>query len=150
VRGIRERGVVVSVDENGATIRIAPASEEHCSSCGACGAAGPSGTRMLEVPGSDDLTAGTEVLVETAPVSHAFASVMLLFVPLVGLVAGAILGALLGPDLGLVGEAGPILGGLFVLVLSYVGVVALDRGIRRRRGGLHPRVVAVLDPQIGA
>ena len=143
MRGVREEGVVLTVDARGASIRIAPASEERCASCGACGSSGPSGTRVLEVPGTEGLTAGARVVVETAPVPRALAGLLLLFAPLLGALAGAIVGVRLGPAVGLEGEAGPIVGGLVGLVAVYVGVTIVDRAIRRRRGGLRPRIVSV-------
>jgi sigma-E factor negative regulatory protein RseC len=141
--GVREKGVVVSVDAEGATVRITPESGEHCAACGACGETGSGGTRMLRVREVEGLVPGAEVVVETAAVSHLSASLLLLLVPLLGLLVGAMLGRWLGPSLGLHVDLGPVLGGLLLLLLTYLGVTALDRRIRRRRGSLRPRI---LDP----
>jgi positive regulator of sigma E activity len=83
------------------------------------------------------------VVVETAPVSVLSASLLLLLVPLIGLIVGATLGSALGPDLGLGEESGPILGGLLLMAVAYLGVSGVDRRIRRRSGGTGARIVEV-------
>lgn len=141
--GIREQGVVVAVDATGASVRIRPESEEHCASCGACGSGDRSGARVLRVPATEDLATGTRVVIQTAPVSVFSASLLLLLVPLVGLILGSILGQVLAPGFGLDSETGAVVGGISLLVLTYLAVTRMDRRIRARRGPLGPRIVEV-------
>lgn len=140
MKGIREPGIVVSIQGPRASIRIRPVSPEACAGCGSCGHADGDGARILEIATTEALEVGDQVLVETAPVGRASASALLLLVPLLGLLGGAIAGQALGPRLGVDGETGAIVAGLLSLVVVYAGVVLLDRRIRRRHGG-GPRIV---------
>jgi positive regulator of sigma E activity len=148
VGGIRETGVVVEVTGDRVSIRIRPESPDACASCGGCGCVAADGSRRLEIHGRRDLVLGDRVVVQTSPVSHLAASLLLLLVPMLGLLLGAITGHLLGPRLGLESETGAILGGLGLLTLGFLAVVALDRSIRRRTGDAGPHVVEVLERRI--
>ncbi len=148
MKGIREPGIVVALRGPRASIRIQPVSEEACAGCGSCGRADAKGARLLEISTGETLEVGDRVLVETAPVGRLSASLLLLLVPLLGLLTGAFAGQALGQKVGLEAETGAILGGLSALTLSYVVVTVADRRIRRRRGGVGPRIIP--DPRESA
>ncbi len=143
MKGIRESGIVVALNGDRASIRIRPASEDACANCGSCGQADAEGARILETAAAADLAVGDRVLVETAPINRVAASLLLLLVPLLGLLAGAIAGQAGGPGVGIEAETGAILGGLGALVVTYAAVTGFDRWIRKRRGDLGPRIISI-------
>lgn len=142
MKGIREPGIVVALEGGRASIRIRPASEDACAQCGSCGHADAKGAKLLETAAAAGLTVGDRVLVEIAPVNRIAASLLLLLVPLLGLITGAVAGQIAGPGLGVEAETGAILGGLTALVATYAAVTWIDRMIRQRRGDPGPRIIS--------
>jgi len=141
VKVVRESGTVVAVDDRTVRIRITPASEEACAACGGCSCAGS--TRLLETAAVPGLSVGDRVRVESAPTGRVTASLLLLGVPLLGLLGGAVVGEATGDRLGLGAEGGAVLLGLASLVFSYAIVALVDRRLRRRSGRPRPRIVVV-------
>ena len=141
MRVVRESGTVVAVDDRIVRIRISPASEEACATCGGCSGAGA--TRLLETAAVPGLAVGDRVRVESAPTGTAAASLLLLLVPLLGLLAGAIVGQATGDRLGLGAEGGAIVLGLATLAIAYSVVALVDRKLRRRSGRMRPRIVVI-------
>jgi len=135
---MRERGTVVAVEGRRARVRMQPGAD--CGKCCACAAFGGGDERELEVETDQALAVGAGVVVEVDQGSP-WLSVFLLFgLPLLGLVAGVVVGARWGQ-----GDAMPLLLGLGFLVLLFAVAALIDKAVVRKRQK-PPAIVEVLGP----
>ncbi len=140
---VREVGTVESVGEGKVVAVVREQKGGACARCGAC-SFGSDGVGRMEVECEEEVKAGDEVVIELG-IPSAYAGILFLFVlPLVGLVAGGLMGEALGGAFGAVGKVESLL----PVVL---GVVGFGGGLfggyvveRRLKGRMpEPRVVEV-------
>ena len=135
-----EKGVVVSVKGNEATVQLEPT--PSCSSCGLCHR-DSAGKMLIEVEAAAGLEAGQRVLVDGLGTTWR-ASILLFLVPLVDLIIGLILGQFVAIG-GLSHEASSAIFGLAFFAASLAGAIFLDRRLARTASNRRPHIVMVLD-----
>jgi len=117
-----ERALVVAVDGGKATVELAP--HEGCGSCGLCLAAGKK--MRLALDAVDGVQPGQTVIVAIDR-SVSLRSVFLLFgLPLLGLVAGAVIGQVL-PVPGVAPDASSLLYAVVLMMAALLAAVLYDR-----------------------
>jgi len=133
---MREVGTVCSVSGDTAKVAIRPG--DRCGQCGGCAEDG-SGRMALTVRAPRPVKAGDQVVVEFGPRHLTWGIVVAFVVPMIGLVAGVLLGqarpwARLGKDLS------SALYGFALLVASFGTAAAVDR-LFGKRAWPPPRIV---------
>jgi positive regulator of sigma E activity len=137
---MREEGTVVGVQGHLVRVRMKPGPD--CGTCCACSVLG-GGQRELEFPTDKPVSAGDRVLVDIGPTSSLLSTLLLFVLPLIGLVAGVIIGDQWRP-LGSRESSSLVLGfGLVALLYAFAAI--LDRAWLRKRQP-QPTIVEVLPP----
>jgi len=135
---MREKGTVIGV--NGTTARVRMDAGPKCESCCACAAVG--GAHELDVTTPEPLDVGTRVLVDVHVPNATLGALLVFGLPLLGLVAGVVVGHQWRP-FGLGGDADGLALGFGLLVALMAAAAAIDKYIVRARCPA-PTVVQVL------
>lgn len=128
----RETGVVVDVDVAGLVhVRIDRADAcAHCESKGACHALGGANkTITLKVPNTVSAQVGDHVVVALPEVSVIKASAAIYLLPALTLMAGALLGAAVGPRWDIDPNGGALAGVVLGLALGLGALRLIGRGL---------------------
>jgi positive regulator of sigma E activity len=146
VIAMRERGVVIDVQDGRALIEVTPAA--GCgTNCSCCAVDGRPGLRRVELDAPAGVLRGALVTLEVSAGQMLAISTLVFLGPLVCLVAGLLVSR---PLLGALGvridaEHGMMLVGAVAFFAGLAGALLVSR--RRRRGGwLVPRIVEVINP----
>jgi sigma-E factor negative regulatory protein RseC len=127
-----EHGLVIDTDDGIARVSLDRSAD--CAKCNAC-CIGKDRNMFAEVDNTVDAKKGDHVIVEVSDRQAVKAVLLTLGLPLLVLVAGAIVFSSLAQGMGF-GDSGEIIGGLagFVLmVLVFIGIRRYDQRIRKRR-----------------
>jgi len=140
--GMIERGVVRAVTEGTAEVEVTPAFAEACASCGIC-AGGPE-RRILVLESAEGLEPGARVVIELETPPELKSAVIVFFLPVVALLAGAVVGARVPGWLSL--EAAQetwfaVMGAALFFGVAFLGVRAYDRAVSTR--SRRPRIVRI-------
>ena len=138
---MRETGTVVEMAGHVARVQVEQG--PHCGSCCACSALS-GGSAELEVPTDTTLEVGSRVVVEIPEQSSWVSSLLLFGLPLVGLVAGVVVGQEWQP-FGLGSNGAALILGFGLLVVLFAVSAAIDRAFVRKRQP-QPSIVQVLSP----
>jgi len=143
---MRERGVVINVTGGRALIEVTPA--EGCGkSCSCSAVEGNARLRRIELEAPDGVRPGSLVTLEVDSGQVLASSAVVFLVPLVLLMAGAIVSKPLLAPLGLrmSPDAGMLLCGAVGFLVGLAGAILFSRR-GARRGWLKPRIVEVVNP----
>lgn len=140
---ITERGVIESVEGGKAVVRVqrgtSCASCEHRAACHL-----DSGKPLfIEVENELEATAGDWVEISLPTRSLLKLSFLVYFVPVLTLVAGALLGAEWAEPFGLSATVGSLVAGGLALVVSFTLLRRFDRSVRRKPH-YHPRMSRIV------
>ena len=138
---MRETGTVVEMAGHVARVQVEQG--PHCGSCCACSALS-GGSAELDVPTDTTLEVGSRVVVEIPEQSSWVSSLLLFGLPLVGLVAGVVVGQEWQP-FGLGSNGAALILGFGLLVVLFAVSAAIDRAFVRKRQP-QPSIVQVLSP----
>ena len=138
---MRETGTVVEMAGHVARVQVEQG--PHCGSCCACSALS-GGSAELDVPTDTTLEVGSRVVVEIPEQSSWVSSLLLFCLPLVGLVAGVVVGQEWQP-FGWSSNAAALTLGFGLLVVLFAVSAAIDRAFVRKRQP-QPSIVQVLSP----
>jgi positive regulator of sigma E activity len=142
--GETETGRVLEVAGETARVEVRPESVEACAGCRLC--RDGEGGHYLELPAPPGLEQGQVVLVELPAGDDLRAAIVVFLLPVVALIAGAILGSMFPawlsrPELGQTFCAA--VGAGFCVGLAILVVRGYDRRYRKRVPG--PRIVKVIE-----
>jgi sigma-E factor negative regulatory protein RseC len=146
---MEELGVVTELKANGlASVR--PARSEACGSCsceGACQVLGGGGERKITAINRAGATVGDQVLLSIASGSFLKVSFVVYLLPILALVAGAILGQKYSAHLWPGGnpETVSVLTGLFCLVVSFFGIRRFNSQVSQNQT-YYPVIEKVIHP----
>lgn len=130
---MEEEAVVLEVKDKKAKVEIKRS--ESCRGCKLC-SLNPGGMMVTEVEDPIGVKGGDRVQVEIPNKDFLKAALVLYFLPVSGLIIGALIGSEFNSQLG-------IFGGFIGLALSFVFVHYYDRKMGRRKR-LHSRITKVL------
>ncbi|MFP4057817.1 MAG: SoxR reducing system RseC family protein [Candidatus Brocadiia bacterium] len=136
---MREEGTVVAVEGDTARVRVQPG--PHCGGCCACSMLG-GGPPELELSAPEPLHVGDRVVVEVDTSGTTLGAVLVFVLPLLGLVAGVVVGHHARP-FGTSGNAGGLILGFGLLLALFGMAMAVDRWFLRRRVAA-PTIVRVI------
>ena len=147
---IEESGTIIEIRDGGvAVVQCCRNSAcHHCPSAAACHLGDDRQTMLVEALNVAGGQLHDEVKVVTSTRNFLQSSFMLYIIPVLGLIAGAILGQMLGENLAARIDPSLLsaLLGLLGLILAFVGVRALTRSWRREH--YMPRIIAIQKPAI--
>lgn len=138
---MREVGEVIKTEGNRAVVRIMRSSA--CKHCGACSFGENRDEMLLTLPNSLNAKPGDMVELDLESVHLLKASAITYLIPLAALIAGVILGYVLGGHLAVDRQLIGALLGLVFTALAFVIIRALDP-VFKRSSNFTPSMVAVL------
>ena len=140
---VSEQGVIEEVSGQKALVRIEKTSA--CATCGSRGACEAVSDKAMIVEVTNDLGAGKGDRVEISVSSGSFLklSILVYFLPVVALVAGALAGGELSAPLHLHPTLASILGGCSAMAVTFYALKRLDRSSRASRK-FQPRMTRIL------
>ena len=146
---IREKGIVVKLENGIAGVAVPGSDRSKCGSCEACGGSCRIAVEQFSAPAPEGLHVGDEVVIEIPTPGAAASTTLIMLIPALLFIAGVFVATLLQKGKLLPGGEGTAFllgGGLMALWLG--GVAVYDRHLRRspehrpriveRRGGGAP------------
>jgi len=134
-----EHGTVMGVEGRRVRVRMKPGPE--CGSCCACSAL-TGGSHDLELESDRPVAPGDHVVVEIGSTSPVLSTLLVFVLPLVGLVAGVIVGSVWRP-LGLGGDAASLVLGFGLMLLLFAFAAVIER-VYIRKKQRPPAIVEVM------
>jgi sigma-E factor negative regulatory protein RseC len=140
----REEGIIVRVTGERALVRInRSASCEGCQSAGACHILDGRNEMEAEAYNIAGAKEGDRVLLEINPSVAVKVAFIIYLLPVIALIAGAIVGQKLGPDYSLSADTSAILFGLSALVAVSIPIKILAKKLSRNKEYI-PHIVQII------
>jgi sigma-E factor negative regulatory protein RseC len=140
---ITEEGIIEKTSHSKAVIRIQRSSAcAHCKSRGAC-QIDEGKTMLIELPNDLQAKVNDHVEISVPEGSLLKLSLLVYFVPILALIAGALGGSALAQSFDLQPTLTPLICGGFVMGIAFCVVKWVDRGAQARRN-FQPRMTKIL------
>lgn len=139
-----EEGTITKTTDRNAWVRIGRSSMcDHCGSKGACNTLG--GGRIMEAEARNTAggKVGDRVLLKIDNSSFLKITFLVYMVPIVALIAGALIGLEIAPQYSLNPELSSILFGIIAFVLSFLFIHQFGKYVKRRQKFM-PAIVKIL------
>jgi sigma-E factor negative regulatory protein RseC len=127
---VTEEGVIEKISREKALVRIQKSSAcKHCESRGACHALSDK-EMLIEIANDLRAKVGDHVELSVPESSLVKLSLLVFFLPIVALVAGAYVGGSLADFFGIASTLSSILGGALAMGLTFLGLRRLERAVK--------------------